>query len=131
MDDTQLDNEQAGTAAPADAEKPSEAEEAKTETGEDAEPKADAGDDAGEDKGEGDESEKSDDEEKKPKKPSGSERLKRRVEALQRENENLRSRVGDGEITQDAVERVIGKPPKEEDYKGDFLAYERALTATN
>ncbi len=100
--------------------------EAKTE--DDAEtPEADGEKDADaeSDKGEPEESEK---EEQPKKRLSGSERLKRRLAAAEAELQNLRSRSGDGEISKEAVEKLIGPPPKEEDFKGDFLAYERALT---
>jgi hypothetical protein len=145
MDDSQLERELAALeGAPAENEKPSEAKtetpgegeegQAETETTEaDAEAEeSDAGDDAGEDdKGEGegdDETEKPEEEDKPRKKPSGSERLKRRIAALERELET-RSRGTDGAVDQAAVESVIGKPPREEDFKGDFLAFERAQTA--
>jgi hypothetical protein len=145
MDDSQLERELAALeGAPAENEKPSEAKtetpgegeegQAETETTEaDAEAEeSDAGDDAGEDdKGEGegdDETEKPEEEDKPRKKPSGSERLKRRIAALERELET-RSRGTDGAVDPAAVESVIGKPPREEDFKGDFLAFERAQTA--
>jgi hypothetical protein len=145
MDDSQLERELAALeGTPAENEKPSEAEtktpgegeegQAETETTE-AEAEAeesDAGDDAGEDdkaEGEGDdETEKPEEEDKPRKKPSGSERLKRRIAALERELET-RSRGTDGAVDQAAVESVIGKAPREEDFKGDFLAFERAQTA--
>lgn len=67
----------------------------------------------------------------KPKRVSRSERYQRQIDRLRRENEDLRSRSGSQseEDVASAVERVIGKPPKEDEFKGDYLAYERALTA--
>lgn len=73
------------------------------------------------------------DEEDKPKKRrSGVDRLKRERDALRSEVEMLRSRApkaDDGASIEAAVRNEIGEPPKEEDFKGDFFAYERALTA--
>lgn len=71
------------------------------------------------------------DEEPKPKKPSGSERLKRRIQALEAQLAQRAPAPGAGgaEDIARAVEAEIGAPPKEEDFKGDYLAYERALTA--
>jgi hypothetical protein len=134
MDDSQLDAELAALAGtPADESKVSEAE---TETPEGNEADADTeteakSDDEG-DKPESDEGHGDDEDEDKPKKAklSGSQRLKHRLAAAEAELATLRSRqASDGEPTQDAIEREIGKPPKEEDFKGDFIAYERALTA--
>jgi hypothetical protein len=139
MDDTQLETELAAlTSTPAaeseqseaTPEKPEgEAADAKTET----EPKPDDGktEDAGDDAGSEDKPEdgKVEDEDKPKKKLSGSERLKRRLAAVEAENAALRSRSGDGEVNAGELERRIGKPPKEDDFKGDYLAYERALTA--
>lgn len=74
-----------------------------------------------------------DDEEEKPKKRrSGVDRLKRERDALRAENEMLRSRApkaDDSASIEAAVRNEIGEPPKEDDFKGDFFAYERALTA--
>lgn len=146
MDDSQIERELAaleGTQAP--QEKPSAAEakkpegdedKAKTETEENAEAETtdDAGGDAGEteEQAEGEESEQSDEDDKpepKRKKP-GSARLKEQNAALRAEVESLRSRTpADGEPSASEIEKLIGKAPAEEDYKGDFLAYERALTA--
>src|SRR6185437_2642903 len=71
----------------------------------------------------------SDEDEDKPKRPSGSERLKRQNAALKAEIDALRSRQGDGAPSKEAIEKEIGAPPKEEDFKGDFLAFERAMSA--
>lgn len=108
----------------AEAESTEQTEQAETEQTEEAEaegkeekPKAEESEDG-----------ESESEEKPKKRASGSERLKRRLAAAEAELQTLRSRSGDGEVTQAAVEKLIGKPPKEEDFKGDFLAYERALT---
>lgn len=72
-------------------------------------------------------------EEEKPKKRrSGVDRLKRERDALRAENEILRSRtpaVDDSAAIDALVRKQIGDPPKEEDYQGDWFAYERAQTA--
>ncbi len=78
--------------------------------------------------GEGSEDRENEEGDKSKKRLSGSQRLKRERDALKAEVEALRSRAGDGEVSQAAVEKLIGKAPKEDDFKGDFLAYERALT---
>ena len=67
--------------------------------------------------------------EPKQKRLPGSERLKRRLAAIEAENAALRSRSGDGEVSTTELEKRIGAAPKEDQYKGDYLAYERALTA--
>lgn len=67
----------------------------------------------------------------KPKKRSGIERLKRQLAQERAEKEMLRSqaaRVLDSGNIEAALEREIGKPPKEEDYPS-WYEYERALTA--
>jgi hypothetical protein len=58
-------------------------------------------------------------------------RLKAQNDRLRAENNELRARTAGvrPEDVDGAVERIIGKPPKEEEYRGDYLAYERALTA--
>lgn len=71
---------------------------------------------------------KDEDEDKPKKRLPGSERLKRRLAAAETELANLRSRPGDGAASAAEIEKLIGKPPKEEEFNGDFLAYERALT---
>jgi len=144
MDDSQLDAELAAlTGTPAEKSKPSEADtkgnepetEAETETDEeDTEAEAeesDAGDNAGEEEeADGEESEDEKKDERPKKKLSGSERLKRRLAAAEAELASVRSRPAQSEAdVASEVERIIGKPPKEEDYKGDYLAFERAQTA--
>src|SRR5690242_9217573 len=140
MDDTQLERELAALegAQAAETEKPSEAEteipegqegEAETETEDTEADESDAGEDAGEDDESGEGEDEKAEEDKPKKKPSGSERLKRRIAALERELSARGSQATDGAVDQSAIEKVIGKPPKEEDFKGDFLAFERAQTA--
>lgn len=149
MDDSQLEQELAALEGPqaqqekssaAEAKKPEEKGDeagAKTETAENAEAETtgDAGGDASEteEQAEGEESEKSDDEDEKPepkRKKSGIARLKERLAASEAEVASLRSRApADSEPSASEIEKLIGKAPAEEDYKGDFLAYERALTA--
>lgn len=87
------------------------------------------GDDAGDD-GEGDEDDEDGD---KPKKSSRRERYKRRMERLELENAQLRNRQPAGEPAAADVERrvreIVGEAPKESDFNGDYLAFERAQTA--
>jgi hypothetical protein len=147
MDDTQLEQELAALESPqAQQEKPSAAEKAKpegdddkakTETEENAEAETtdDAGGDASEteEQADGDEESEQSDEDEKPepkRKKSGIARLKERLAAAEAEAASLRSRApADSEPSASEIEKLIGKAPSEEDFKGDFLAYERALTA--
>lgn len=100
--------------------------EAETETEETADDAAKSDEDKGDDADGKDDSE---DEQKPKKRLSGSERLKRRLAAAEAELQAVRSRVGsDGEPSTADVERLVGKAPKEEDFNGDFLKFERALT---
>jgi hypothetical protein len=105
-------------------------------------PKADeASDTATDDTAEADaEADKAEDEEKaedgeaedepKKKKLSGIDRMKRRVAALEAQLAERPSPVrADGDSIARAVEAEIGAPPKEADFAGDYLAYERAQTA--
>lgn len=73
------------------------------------------------------------DDEGKPKKSrSGIDRLKRERDALRTEVEMLRSRApaaDDSAGIEAMVRNEIGEPPKEADFKDDWFAYERALTA--
>ena len=104
-------------------------DEANTETeGENAEAEAKGA------KAEGDESDNQDEDEGdrgQRKRVPGSQRLKRELERLRAENESLRSRPveDDGAALNRAIVKEIGEPPKEADYNGDYIAYERALTA--
>jgi hypothetical protein len=68
-------------------------------------------------------------EEPKRKRLSGSERLRRENERLRAELASRSAAPAAGDDIARAVEAEIGAPPKEDDYKGDFLAWERALTA--
>lgn len=86
---------------------------------------ADAGDDAGDEDQPDDE-----DEQPKRKKASGSERLKRRLERAEAELATLRSSApAAGKLTADDVIAEIGPPPREADFEGDFVAFDRARTA--
>lgn len=66
-------------------------------------------------------------------KPSGYQRLKRRTDALLAENAELYRRIEESSRRPAADGRQEAgdeeKPPREEDFKGDYFAYERALTA--
>lgn len=141
MDDSQLERELAALAGEqAETEQPSEAEtktpgegeegQAETETEEQAEDEADAGDDASETEDEDEESGEEPEEDERPRarKKSGVHRLKEQLAAARAEAAALRSRASDSEPTQADIEKLVGKPPKEEDFKGDFLAFERAQT---
>lgn len=127
-DDTLPTEPAADSAAPAESEK-SEAQtevvktegEAETET--ETDPKAEDGEDGDEDS-EGD----------KPKRPSRYQRLKRERDALaarlaQQESRPLAAAADDKAALDDLVLKEVGDPPKEEDFNGDWFAYERALTA--
>ena len=76
------------------------------------------------------------DDEEKAKSPSRSQRLQRKLQLLAAENEELRrSRPAarpepDAGQGRDAAQDEE-KPPKESDFNGDYLAYERALNAYN
>jgi hypothetical protein len=81
--------------------------------------------------GENDGSDDDSDEDDQPKRKrrTGSERLRRRIEALETENQSLRSRPAvDGADLEKAVQAEIGDSPKESDYP-DYLAFERAMIA--
>jgi len=85
-------------------------------------------------KAEGEEGDSDDnDEGERPqrKREPGSQRLKREVERLRAEVESFRSRpvLDDGAAIAQGVAQELGEPPKEADFNGDYLAYERALTA--
>jgi len=67
-----------------------------------------------------------------PKRRSRSQRQRRRIERLERENAELRGRdVGNRQISQADFNRIVdeatGPRPKEADFNGDYLAYDRAL----
>jgi hypothetical protein len=134
MDDDQLDKELAALQPQADESKESEAkdkpegkDEAETETTQ-TETDETAGDDASEE-AESEDSEDEDEPKAEPKKkPSGIERLKRRLAAAEAELATARSRQSTAADVAGEVEKIIGKPPREEDFKGDYLAFERAQT---
>jgi hypothetical protein len=72
----------------------------------------------------------------KPKKPSGSERLKRRLaliqadaDALARENEELKRQTTAGSSREGKP--GVDRPPTEQDYPNDYLAFEAARTEWN
>lgn len=135
MDDPQLETVLAaleGTPAPKseqseanDTKPEGEAPEAETETTQTESDDADAGEQAGADDAESEGGEE--DEKPKPKKLSGSERWKRRAAAAEAELAALRAARPQQDVASE-VEKIIGKPPREEDFKGDFLAFERAQT---
>lgn len=127
-DDTLPTAPAAESAAPAEREK-SEAEakvattEEQAETETDAETEASDGE-VGDDDSEGE----------KPKRPSRYQRLKRERDALaarlaQQESRPLAAAVDDKATLDDLVRKEVGDPPKEDDFNGDWFAYERALTA--
>ena len=127
-EDDDLTNGPADDVAPAEGKQSAEADAAKAAEAS----KTETDDDEGAE-GEKLESAGEDEEEDKPKKRrSGVDRLKRERDALRAENEMLRSRApkaDDSASIDAAVRNEIGDPPKEEDFKGDWFAYERALTA--
>ena len=71
--------------------------------------------------------------EEKPKRIPGSRREKFKNEHLQRENQELYRRLEEAERRLPKADGGADqeKPPQEADFNGDYLAYERALTAYN
>jgi len=68
-------------------------------------------------------------EEPKRKRLSGSERLRRENERLRAELASRSAAPAAGEDIARIVEKRVGPPPKEEDFKGDYLAYEGEMNA--
>lgn len=70
-------------------------------------------------------------EEDKPKKLSGAQRAKLREQRLLQENSELQRRLEEATRSTTAAKAGEGedKPPREEDFNGDWFAYQRALTA--
>jgi hypothetical protein len=98
-----------------------------SETGSDTETEEEDGADEADSEGSDEEADEED--QPKRKRRTGSERLRRRIEALEAENQSLRSRPQvDGADLEKAVQAEIGDPPKESDYP-DYLAYERTMIA--
>lgn len=71
----------------------------------------------------------------KPRRPSRSQRYKRTIELMGAELDELRRRVPPERPQQDAGKPTAQEgdeaPPKEGDFNGDYLAFERALNAFN
>ncbi len=143
-DDDLSQFERAEDQRPAEKEKQSEAkpegdkpeDEAETETTDDESEGTDdaEGDDKAGDDGESDEGEAEDEDESgdKPKKPSRSARYQRQIDRLKAQLAEVSSRSSGGPSEQDVaaeVERIIGKAPAEADFKGDYIAFERATLA--
>ncbi len=105
--------------SPAETEQETEGEEQAEEQETEAESEAAEGDESDEEP------------EPKPKKESRSARYQRQIERLRTENAELLARLRPvSDISPEAeLEKIVGKPPKEEDFKGDYLAFERAVTA--
>lgn len=106
-------------APPAETEQETGGEEQTEEQETEAEAEAAEGEESGEEP------------EPKPKKESRSARYQRQIERLRTENAELlaRLRPPSEESTEAELEKIVGKRPQEEDFKGDYLAYERAVTA--
>jgi hypothetical protein len=128
MDDN-LSNEQAPDETLAPAEQQSEAA-PKEETPKD---QADTGTEGEGEAGDGDadpSDEDQEDEQPKRKRRSGLEKLRRQNERLEAELSTLRSQpTADSSDLEAAVRAKIGNPPKEDEFNGDYLAFERAMTA--
>lgn len=75
----------------------------------------------------------SDDEGERPRKRNRSQRYQDTIRRQQEEIAQLRGRQSAGRLTDDQVEArvraIIGDPPKEEDFPGDYLAFDRAAAA--
>lgn len=133
-EDTSTDTLPDAHALAADTEQTSEAEfrDLDAVEAETAEPADETTQDKAEPDPEGEQPEGEDEpepEEKPKKKLSGSERLKRRIAFLEAELAERRpAPVADGDALARAVEAEIGAPPQEQDFEGDYLAFERALT---
>jgi hypothetical protein len=79
----------------------------------------------GEEEGEGDSSARDEDDAARPKRRSGSQRAKARIQALQREIEELKR--GQARFASAAAGDDDLFEPREEDFPNDYLAYDRAL----
>lgn len=127
-EDDDLTNEQADDDLPAG----SETSEAKGKGKPESEAKTETGDEEGAEGEQPEGAEEGEEEDKPKKRRSGVDRLKRERDALRTEVEMLRSRApaaDDSDAIKAVVRKEIGDPPKEEDFPGDWFAYERALTA--
>lgn len=140
QEDDDLEDRAAAGGEQAEKAEPSEAE-TETPEGEEAEPEtetegADADEADGEETKDGDNADGEEDEgegdEPKPKRASRSERYQRKISRLEQEVAELRSRQTSGSRSESdvarEVEKIVGPKPNEADFKGDYLAYERALT---
>ena len=125
----------------ADTEPEGDEPEGDTETAADASDQDaddDAPDDDDADDDEDDEDDGADGDEPK-RKNSRAERYKRRAEKAEAEAKALRSRSSNGSLPQDdaalvraiehRVQQEIGEPPKEADFKGDYIGFEREMQA--
>lgn len=104
--------------------------ETEAEATSEAKPEAET-DDKTSDDADKDDAKDEDEEEAKPRRSkNGTTRLKARIAALEAQlaQRTPAPAAGDDALAR-AVEAEVGAPPKEEDYKGDYLAFERALTA--
>lgn len=136
MDDDQLNKELAALQPQAIESKESEAKDSKPEGQQDeaetettqAETDEAAGDDASDETQSEDSEDKDEPKDEPKKKPSGIERLKRRLAAAEAELATVRSRQPTAADLVGEVQQLIGPPPKEDDYRGDYLAFERAQT---
>jgi hypothetical protein len=104
-------------------------------TDEDDDETTDEGDDTTDEEGDGEGTDETADEgdEPKKKKPSRKDRYARQIERLQRENATLRSRQVPAGLSQAELSKrvgeIVGPAPREIDYAGDYLAFERAQIA--
>lgn len=127
-DDIQQTAPAAESVVPAESE-PSEAEAKVTKTEEQAETETET-DSTASDGEDGDDDSEGD----RPKRPSRYQRLKRERDALaaklaQQESRPLAAAAEDKATLDALVRQEVGEPPKEDDFNGDWFAYERALTA--
>ena len=123
---------EAGTKEQSEGEAETETEGNEAGEGEEAETGEGEKDESEDAEGDADGEQDEDGEGEKPKRKPRHERYQRQIERLRHENAELRSRSNAGSLSEREiaakVEEIAGAPPKESEFNGDYLAYERALT---
>jgi len=124
-------SEQPGNDEQSEATEVEQTDEAETET-DDSEKSEDGSDDETEAKDGDGEDDEGKDEKAKPKREPRHARYQRQIDRLKAQLAEASSRTSGSPSAADVaseVEKIIGKPPQEADFKGDYLAFERAQTA--